>query len=110
MEFAPEVEAFYDNRKSQALTILSGPNNGGKTLLLKQLFTHVGQGGYLVACNRFSHVDVLNTRQRGEHEHRQYYESFIQNYQTSRQNTEGERAKAGAHRNGPEGPRAGQAV
>lgn len=88
VDFAPEVEAFYASRQGKAMTVLSGPNNGGKTLLLKQLFTHVGQGGYLVACNRFSHVDLLNTRQQDEHEHRQYFESFITNYQTSRQNTE----------------------
>src|SRR3954470_23662595 len=37
VEFAPEVEAFYASRQGKAMTVLAGPNNGGKTLLLKQL-------------------------------------------------------------------------
>ena len=38
VEFAPTVEALYAARAGKPITVLSGPNNGGKTLLLKQLF------------------------------------------------------------------------
>ncbi|HEY7118988.1 MAG TPA: AAA family ATPase [Tepidisphaeraceae bacterium] len=88
VEFRPDPDALFESRVDKPITILSGPNNGGKTLLLKELYARVGVGGYLVACNRFSHVDVLNTRQLADQEHRQHFESFIQNYQTSRQNTD----------------------
>ena len=82
------MEALYAARAGKPTTIFSGPNNGGKTLLLKQLCFLIGQGGYLLACNRFSHVDVLNTRKVEESEHRRYYENFARNYYMSQQNTE----------------------
>lgn len=88
VEFVPTVEEFFTTRKNKEVTILSGPNNSGKTLLLKQLFSIIGQGGYLINCNRFSHVDILNTSTTDEHEHRRYYDNFIQYFHTSQQNTE----------------------
>jgi AAA15 family ATPase/GTPase len=88
VEFSPAVEEFHASRSGKPVTVVSGPNNGGKTLLLKHLFSLVGHGGYLVGCNRFSHVDVLNSRQREQHEYRRYYENFMQNFERSHQNTE----------------------
>lgn len=88
VEFTPTVEALYAARAGKPTTVFSGPNNGGKALLLKQLCFLIGQGGYLLACNRFSHVDVLNTRKVEENEHRRYYENFARNYYMSQQNTE----------------------
>lgn len=88
VDFTPPMEAFHASRVGRLTTVFSGPNNCGKTLLLKQLFLLVGQGGYLLACNRFSHVDVLNTRKKEDHEHRRYYDNFVQSYHTSTQNTE----------------------
>jgi len=88
VEFRPSVEEFLSLRGSKATTVLSGPNNCGKTLLLRQLFALVGHDGYLIACSRFSHVDMLNTRVQEEHEHRRYYQNFIHNFYTSRQNSE----------------------
>src|SRR6267378_1228647 len=58
IKFSPDVEELYATRDTHFVTVLCGPNNCGKTLLLKQLFSLVGQGGYLVSCNRFSHVDM----------------------------------------------------
>jgi hypothetical protein len=75
-------------RSSKSVTVLSGPNNGGKTILLKHLFSLAGHGSYLVGCNRFSHVDVLNSRQREQHEHRRFYENFMNNFERSNLNTE----------------------
>lgn len=88
IEFIPEVDRFLADRANALTTVLSGPNNSGKTLLLKQLLLAIGQGGYLVGCNRFSHVDVLNTRQVDEHEHRRYFENFVQTLYSSNQNME----------------------
>ena len=88
VEFCPPVEEFLSSRNDKLPTVLSGPNNCGKTLLLRQLFALVGHDGYLIACSRFSHVDVLNTRKREEHEHRRYYDNFIHSFHTSHQNSE----------------------
>lgn len=88
VEFDPSPENFLASRDGQIATVLSGPNNCGKTLLLRQLFALLDHDAYLIQCNRFSHVDVLNTRQQEEHEHRRYYDNFLQNFHTSQQNTE----------------------
>jgi len=88
VEFDPTIEEFQVAREGKSTTVLSGPNNCGKTLLLKQLFFQFGQGSYLVACNRFSHVDVLNTRKVEEYEHRRYYDNFSQQFFMSQQNSE----------------------
>lgn len=86
--FSPEPEAFVENRQHNATTVLSGPNNCGKTLFLKHIYSAIGQGAYLIGCNRFSHVDVLNTREMDKHHHRTYYDNFVNEFYSSRQNTE----------------------
>lgn len=88
IDLSPDPEVFHADRAKEVVTVLCGPNNSGKTLYLKQLFSVVGHGGYLVSCNRFSHVDVLNTRQQEENQYRNYYDNFIQNWYSSSQNTE----------------------
>lgn len=88
IEFSPDIETLFASREEQFATIFCGPNNCGKTLLLKQLYTHAGEGSYLVSCNRFSHIDVLNTRQQEEAQYRNYYNNFVQNWYTVKQNTE----------------------
>jgi predicted ATPase len=88
IEFQPDVDTFIEDRKNSQVTVLSGANNCGKTLFLKQLFSEAGHGAYLLSCNRFSHVDILNTRQQEALQYRNYYDNFVQNWYTSRQNTE----------------------
>lgn len=86
--FDPEPADFLAARKDKQTTVLSGPNNGGKTFFLKHIYSHVGHDGYLVACNRFSHVDVLTSRQREDNEHVDRYRSFIFNFESSHTNSE----------------------
>lgn len=88
IELSPPIEEFLSSRNNKLITVLSGPNNCGKTLLLRQLLALVGHDGYLIACSRFSHVDILNTRKQEEHEHRRYFDNFIYNFHTSHQNSE----------------------
>ena len=66
LELEPDPETFRNSRETSRVTVLCGPNDGGKTLYLKQLFYLAGHGSYLLSCSRFSHVDVLNTRQQEE--------------------------------------------
>jgi ABC-type branched-subunit amino acid transport system ATPase component len=88
VQFVPALEEFHSDRADKPVTVLSGPNNSGKTLLLKQLFSLIEHGGYLISCSRFSHVDVLNTRQLDENIFGGYYDSYIQNFYTAQQNSE----------------------
>lgn len=88
VQFAPTVDEFHAQRAARPVTVLSGPNNCGKTLLLKQLWMQVRHGGYLIACNRFSHVDLLNSRQISKSDYRRFYDDFLRQYETSHQNLE----------------------
>jgi hypothetical protein len=84
----PDPEEFLAERKGKLATVLSGPNNGGKTFFLKHLYSFSGDRCYLLACNRFSHVDTLTSRQHDEHEHASRYRAFLVNFESSRMNTE----------------------
>lgn len=86
--FDPQPDEFHAARAGKQTTVLSGPNNGGKTFLLKHIYSYVGHDGYLVACNHFSSVDVLNSRQREESEHVDRFRSFIFNFESSHTNSE----------------------
>lgn len=88
VEFAPFVDDFHSGRRECPVTVLSGPNNGGKSLLLKQLLAEIGHQGRLIQCNRFSQIDVLNTRKTDEQEQWQLFDSFMQRLLTSHQNSE----------------------
>lgn len=88
IEFEPSTELLATSRASAFVTVLSGPNNSGKTVLLKELCASAGLGSFLVSCNRFSHVDVLSSRKREDYQYQNLYGNFIQNLIRSRQNTE----------------------
>jgi len=77
VEFHPDVDALIASRHSKITTVLSGPNNSGKSLLLKQLFASLGPKSCLLTCNRFSTIDVINSRGANPGERRQIYDSFI---------------------------------
>lgn len=86
--FDPEPETFLSLRAGSQTTIFSGPNNSGKTFFLKHLYSFIGHTGFLVACNRFSHIDVLNSRERQESEHINRYRNFIHTFESARMNME----------------------
>ena len=75
--FNPSIEDFFASRQNKQTTILCGPNNCGKTFLLKHLFSHVGHEGCMMNCNRFSHIDTLNTRDIDNTEYRNQYNNFM---------------------------------
>ena len=86
MTFDPEPEAFLPRAQESRQLSFPAPTTA-EDVFLKHIYSFVGHDGYLVACNRFSHVDVLN-RERQEMEHVQRYRSFIFNFESSRTNTE----------------------
>ena len=82
IEFRPKVETLIASRQSTDVTIISGPNNSGKSLLLKQLFANLGPTSCLLTCNRFSSIDVINSRTTNPDERRRAYDSIIQRQQS----------------------------
>lgn len=84
VEFQPDIQAFAAARMHAASTILSGPNNSGKSLLLKQLFAHLGPKTCLLTCNRFSQIDVINSRITDPDERKRLYENFTQHHNAGR--------------------------
>ncbi len=86
--FNPTIEEFLQQRSSKPTTVLSGANNSGKSLVLKFAKAILGSSAYLVGCNRFYHVTILNSRQTDEFEHEQQHQSFMHSFYTQTQNTE----------------------
>lgn len=81
IEFRPDIDAIIASRQNKIATILSGPNNSGKSLLLKHFFASLGPKSCLLTCNRFSTIDVINSRTADPNERAQAYDSFIHHQQ-----------------------------
>lgn len=59
--FSPPVNEFFQQRSSEQLTVLSGPNNSGKSYLLKHLCNAAGDGSHFFGCSRFFTLKELST-------------------------------------------------
>ncbi|MDP1902229.1 MAG: AAA family ATPase [Rubrivivax sp.] len=81
VEFRPEIEALISSRQDKAVTVLSGSNNSGKSLVLKHLFASLGPKSCLLTCNRLSSIDVINSQTSNPDERRQLYDSFIHQHE-----------------------------
>lgn len=84
VEFQPDIDELIASRSQAASTILSGPNNSGKSLILKRLCTQIGHKSYLLTCNRFSQIDVINSRATDPDERKRLFESFTQHQESGR--------------------------
>lgn len=75
VEFQPDIDTLLADRRECASTIFSGPNNSGKSLILKQMHSTLGPKVCLLTCNRYSTIDVINTQNsHGFDERRQHYD------------------------------------
>ena len=81
IEFHPDIDALIASRQSKIATVFSGPNNSGKSLLLKHLFASLGPKSCLLTSNRFSPIDTINSRTSNPDERRQVYDLFINHQQ-----------------------------
>ncbi len=84
----PTIEGLWTSRKETSSTVFCGPNNCGKTFLLKQFYMEAGPGSYLLGANRFSHVGMINTRMIDQAEYKQHYENFQNAFYTTEDNKE----------------------
>jgi len=78
VEFDPEIEALVTSRKDCPSTVFSGPNNSGKSLILKQMLSALDHRACLLTCNRYSPIDVINTQSaHGSDERKQHYDMIV---------------------------------
>jgi predicted ATPase len=62
LTFHPALEEFATSRSDKPVTVLSGGNNSGKSLVLKWLKISLGKSAYLIGTNRFYHVYHFSTQ------------------------------------------------
>lgn len=86
--FVPDITEFLEARRGRLSTVLSGPNNSGKTLALKLIRRELGPTANFLACNRFYHIDHLTPVAVEQSQHRRRHENFITQLYQQRQNTE----------------------
>lgn len=88
LHFAPSITDFIQQRRGQPTTVLSGPNNSGKTLILKLLRRELGPSADLLACNRFYHLHQLEPATDDDRNYARRHESFLTQMYQQPQNTE----------------------
>src|SRR5574341_2684633 len=88
LQFEPTLEDFAKERSGSHLTVLSGGNNSGKTLVLKWLKNTMGRTSYMIGTNRFYHVYHFSSGLRDPNELDQFESQFQSNFSSERYNYE----------------------
>lgn len=63
IQYVGTTEREFRERTDSRLSVLSGTNNSGKSLILKGLFTHFGETAYLCGTNRYYSIQHFSTYQ-----------------------------------------------
>ena len=85
--FVPAIPEWIKERQGRFLTVIAGPNNSGKSLVLKHARQQLGQDAYMMGPARFYHVMHLATSLRDPTEKRNLANQFL-NQLNSDQNQE----------------------
>ena len=88
LQFEPGLDEFAKERAGTHLTVLSGGNNSGKSLVLKWLKQSMGKTSYMVGTNRFYHVYHFNTALREANELDSFESQFQSNFNSEQYNHE----------------------
>jgi len=86
--FIPSIQELLQSRSKNGLTILSGPNNSGKSYLLKQLCRTFKTGAHFFGCNRFFHIRELQTTSPDEQYLQNMWRSYENQFAPNAPNTE----------------------
>lgn len=62
LTFEPLIGSLVSLLQSKQYVVLSGANNAGKSLLLKQIKKHLGVNSYFMATNRFYHLHEIGSQ------------------------------------------------
>lgn len=84
----PDIRGFLKARKDCEVTVLSGPNNSGKSLILKLIRSELGPTANLLACSRFYPIDRLGPASEQGAQYRQRHDSFVTQLYQPHQNVE----------------------
>jgi predicted ATPase len=88
LTFTPTLEEFAKERAGSPVTVLSGGNNSGKSLVLKWLKHTMGKTAYMVGTNRFYHVYHFSAALRDPNELDQFENQFQSNFWSEQYNYE----------------------
>lgn len=86
--FDPPVDDFFKQRSSEQLTVFSGPNNSGKSYLLKNLCKTAGDRSHFFGCSRFFSLSKLATGTVSSNYASQLAEKFSNKFFTPNQSAE----------------------
>lgn len=86
--FEPNLQKFIADRQSAYYTTLSGGNNSGKSVLLKNMKIHLGRRAYMAGPQRFYHIYELTTQRWNPQDYDHWNDSFRQNFYQEEANTE----------------------
>jgi predicted ATPase len=88
LNFSPTLEEFASLRSNRSITVLSGSNNSGKSLVLKSLKRAIGRSAYLMGANRFYHVYHFGSGIRDPNQLENFERQFEQNFDQEQYNHE----------------------
>jgi predicted ATPase len=88
LSFDPALDQFSEERKARPLTVFSGANNSGKSLVLKYLKQKLGRGSYMIGTNRFYHVYHFTTGVRDPDQAENFEQQFQGNFNQEQYNYE----------------------
>lgn len=77
INFNPTLEDIYKTTKKNLTIIFSGPNNCGKTILLKKLFPIMSDSALIFECNNFTNSDQIVCKINNRSESYTYYDFMI---------------------------------
>jgi AAA domain, putative AbiEii toxin, Type IV TA system len=78
--FDPPLDRFVSDRAASLITVLAGPNNSGKSLVLKWTKRTIGSSAYMVGSNRFYHIYLLSTMLRDPREIDNWETNFLNQF------------------------------
>lgn len=87
-KFIPDIRSLLELRKDKFLTVFSGANNCGKTLLLKNIRRIIGKESFILLTNRFYYLDRLQFAPDQSTDESQRFQNSIQNIFNPLQNVE----------------------
>lgn len=86
--FSPPLPDFVGERKEAYYTTLSGGNNSGKSVVLKEMKNELGRIAYMAGPQRFYHITELSTRRFNRDDYDHWESNFRQQSQQNELNYE----------------------
>lgn len=86
--FTPSLDELLSSRDNSGLTVFSGPNNHGKSLILQMIRRRSGRETYFLGANRFFFVNRFSTMDRNPRELDDFETNYSVQYDQGQTNYE----------------------